>query len=168
MDPIQLRKAITEVLQYLDVYSPEALKLMMLTAAQETHGGKFLFQLGDGPARGIFQMEPSTEEDLWKNFLRYREDLAERIGNMMANVPLRYMGGAADNTHIKVLFRNFNLKYNLAYQIAMARMQYYRHSEPLPGTGNIEGMAQYYKKYYNTVAGAATVDEAINNYLKYA
>jgi hypothetical protein len=166
MDQKQLRRAIKEVLSYLGVYSKAAEELLMLTAAQETHCGKYLWQI-DGPARGIFQMEPDTETDLWMNFLHYNEELTRKVGNLTMVGP-GYVGTEGASRTDKKLFSKFDLKYNIAYQIAMARMQYYRHSEPLPAADDVPALADYYKKYYNTYSGAATVSEAMENYFRYA
>ena len=52
--------------------------------------------------------------------------------------------------------------YNLYYATAMARLDYHRASETIPKT--LELQAEYYKKYYNTSGGKATIDEYITNY----
>ena len=54
------------------------------------------------------------------------------------------------------------LKGNLYYAVAMCRIHYYRVSEALPN--DLEGMARYWKKYYNTELGKGTVEEFIHNY----
>ncbi|HQO65941.1 MAG TPA: two-component regulator propeller domain-containing protein, partial [Spirochaetales bacterium] len=55
-------------------YSPEAEALLLGIAAQEARGGRYLAQLR-GPARGIYQMEPATHDDLWRHFLPSRRPL---------------------------------------------------------------------------------------------
>ena len=65
---------------------------------------------------------------------------------------------------------NLDSKYwkgNLPFQIIMARLYYYRFSEALPAYDDIEGLAKYWKKYWNTELGAGTVGEAIVNYYRY-
>jgi len=37
----------------------------------------------------------------------------------------------------------------------------------LPNAEDIEGLAHYWKKYYNTVYGSGKVEEFVNNYKKY-
>ena len=49
----------------------------------------------------------------------------------------------------------------------MCRVHYYRVSEALPEENDIEGMARYWKKYYNTPLGAGTEEEFIHNYKEY-
>ena len=152
VNPDQLRELITSVLVELGLYSTDACELLMLTAAQESHLGYYIKQVGNGPAKGIFQMEPSTEKDIWRNFLKYKPDLAKRVGSLL---------GEADWEHLQ-------LTGNLLYQIAMARLHYYRRPEALPARGDIVAMAQYWKAHYNTHLGKGTIAEAIKNYKRLA
>lgn len=145
----QLSDLIKRVLSSARVYSPAALELLVMTAAQESHGGEYLKQLGSGPALGIFQMEPNSHNDIWVNYLGYRENVGELILDVAG------MGHGPD---VKAL------EYNLAYATLMARMQYRRQREPLPASTDIPGLAEYWKRHYNTYLGAGTVEEAIHNY----
>lgn len=128
----------------------EAVNLLLGTAAQESAFGSYLYQV-NGPARGVFQMEPATERDLWDKWLVYRADYMRA---MRLCCP-----GVQPGTDA--------LMYNLKYQIIMARLFYRRIPAPLPASGDVEGMAAYWKQYYNTVAGKGTEKEFINNYVKY-
>ncbi|WP_291329036.1 hypothetical protein [Desulfovibrio sp. UCD-KL4C] len=152
INKIQLADLIKRVLIEADLYSPEAEELLILTVAQESQGGTYLRQLGNGPALGIFQMEPATHDDIWENFLGYRESLGERILDVAG------MFNGPDSKE---------LEYNFRYAILMARMQYYRRREPLPAVNDVKGRAVYWKIYYNTPSGAGTVSEAISNYERY-
>ena len=152
INKIQLADLIKRVLIEADLYSPEAEELLILTVAQESQGGTYLRQLGNGPALGIFQMEPATHDDIWENFLGYHESLGERILDVAG------MFNGPDSKE---------LEYNFRYAILMARMQYYRHREALPAVNDVKGCAEYWKKYYNTPLGAGTVAEAISNYERY-
>jgi hypothetical protein len=116
----------------------------MLTAATESHLGTYIRQVG-GPARGIFQMEPATEQDIWDNLLFYKPKLATLLYDF---------DSSADNT----------LEWNLAYQILMARMHYLRVKEPLPKWDDVEGLAAYWKRYYNTPKGKGTIEKAVADY----
>ena len=81
IDALQLRhEIIRPTLKHLDPvipYSMAAENLLMGTCAQESRMGQFLVQLEGGPARGIFQMEYSTEYDIIRNFTRFRPELHE-------------------------------------------------------------------------------------------
>lgn len=154
IEPSHLRSLIADTLKAIRLYSPEAVELLMLTAAQESHCGRYLTQVGDGPARGIFQMEPRTHQDLYENFLRFKPELVRRITWVCPDL---------DESNL-----DLNLRGNLIYQIVVSRLQYYRFSEPIPTGNDIEALARYYKLYWNTKLGKATVEEALANYSKYA
>jgi hypothetical protein len=141
----QLRELITKILKEVDYYSPEAVELMMMTAAVESRLGSYLRQV-DGPALGIFQMEPGTELDIWHNYLKYRDGLSEMVANY------------------SVGFRKDELEWNLAYQIIMTRIHYFRVPQALPPVDDITGMAWYWKKHYNSKLGKGTVDKAVKAY----
>jgi len=146
--PEHLREIITHILKEADLHSLNAVELLMLTAAQESKLGYYWRQLGQGPARGIFQMEPATEKSLWQNYLKYRPDKTAIIA--------RYDTADEDD-----------LWWNLGYQIIIARMKYLPVPEALPNHFDVEGMAEYWKKYWNTYEGKGTVQEAILNYFEY-
>lgn len=144
----QLTRLITDTLLQLNLYSEEALMLLIGTAAQESKAGTYIYQLGNGPARGIFQMEPFTEKSLWNDYLAYKKHLRERIKETTSRTcPGEW------------------LTYDLAYQVTMARIHYLRVPEALPTS--LEGAAHYWKLYYNTPKGRGTVAEFIKNYEDY-
>jgi hypothetical protein len=147
MNREQLRMLIRSVLQELQLYSEDAEEQLMLTAAVESNLGEYIAQVG-GPAQGIFQMEPATEGDIWNNYLRYKQHLAEKIKALAGESAYRLRG-------------------NLIYQIAMARVHYLRVSEPLPSRHDVEGLAQYWKDHYNTFKGKGTVEKAVEKYEVY-
>ncbi len=143
----QLRSLIKRVLQPCNLWSQEAEDLLIGTAAQESRLGKYIAQI-NGPAKGIFQMEPATEKDLWEYIVR--KNLTYLIGTVS--------GVFGPNP--------LHLEGNLIYQIMMARIFYRRVKEAIP-----EGLvpqAKYYKKYWNTELGKATVDQYVRNYTTYA
>jgi len=86
IDALQLRhEIIRPVLKHLDPvipYSMAAENLLMGTCAQESRMGQFLVQLDNGPAKGVFQMEPDTHDDIYKNFLHYRGELRELVSDL--------------------------------------------------------------------------------------
>lgn len=148
IDKTQLRELIVDVLHYLSPeipYSENAVNLLMLTAAQESHLGTYIKQI-KGPARGIFQMEPATERDIYDNFLAYKPQIASKIRALTTD-------DGPDN-----------LLSNLAYQIAMARVHYFRSPRAL-GSQTTEWAATW-KAVYNTPLGKGTEQEAIANYLR--
>ena len=58
------------------------------------------------------------------------------------------------------------LEYNLAYAVCMARIHYLRDPEPLPKKNDVWGLAEYYKRVWNTEAGKATVEGAVVAYME--
>jgi hypothetical protein len=149
--PEQFRTlVIRPVLRHLDLQSPVAEDLLIGTAMQESLLGRFLRQHPTGPARGVYQMEPATHDDIWRNFLAHRKGLADRVRDFrMANAPLVDVE---------------ELQANLYYATAMTRVHYRRIPEKLPEHGDVAGYARYWKLYYNTPAGKGTEQEFIHNW----
>ena len=155
----QFRKLIVQpVLKAIDLYSPEAEELLIGTCAQESHGGTFLFQVINKPiidveaspyAIGIYQMEKATHDDIWKYFLPGHKDLSNKL--------LDFCKIEAPTADMMI--------YNLYYATAMSRVFYRRIAEAIPA--DLKGQAEYYKKHYNTNAGAATIREYVLNYYNF-
>lgn len=141
---------IRPTLLYIDMWSPEAEKLLLLTAIHESKL-TYLRQI-KGPARGLFQIEPSTERDNWKNYIDFRKPLAAKIRSLMIN-------GMTDN--------NANLTINLPYQTAHARIKYMRAPGALPSVNDHLGMATYWKEHYNTPEGKGTIEDFMLNTIAY-
>ncbi len=145
----EIRRLIKEVLQNINLYSKNAEELLMMTAAVESNMGEYLYQKGAGNARGIWQMEPSTEQDIKDNYLVYHPTLMKRV--------MEYQS----------LYQDEEMVYNLAYQIAMARVHYLRVKTKLPEATDLQGLAEYWKLYYNSYKGKGTVDKALRKYILY-
>lgn len=58
-----------------------------------------------------------------------------------------------------------NLTCNLLFQAAVCRLIYLRVSEKIPN--DLAGMANYWKKYYNTSKGKGTPEKFIEAYERY-
>jgi len=159
IEPRQLRDVvIVPTLIALEMYSDAAVALLLGTCAQESQMGRFLRQLGAGPARGIWQMEPATHDDLWDNYLAYQPELASKIRDLMSH-------GVFKSGEKAALHRE--LATNLAYACAMARVHYRRIKAPLPAADDIAGLAAYWKRFYNTPLGAGTEEEFRRNWAAY-
>ena len=157
IEKTQLARLIKKVISELGMYSPEAVQLLMGTAAQESRMGTYIEQI-KGPARGIFQMEPLTELDIWLNYISYQNQEFKADFNFITGVDV-----ASVNE-----FKELHLTGNIVYQIAMARLHYYRVSAQLPAFDNIATQAFYWKQYYNTEHGKGTADKYIDNYYLFA
>ena len=140
----QFRDLIRRTLGDVDpaFVSDAAVNLLLGTAAQESWFGTVFRQTGGGPAIGAFQMEPAT-------FNWLREKFA-------SNYPW-------------MLFRReaAEMEWDLSLAILMARLRYRVVPAPLPAADDVHGLATYWKAYYNTPAGAGTVEEFVKNYRKY-
>jgi len=157
IEPNQLKRLITDVLHGVGRHSDEAVDLLMLTAAQESCLGQYLYQLNDGPARGIFQMEPETHRDLFENYLDYR--------NKMRGIAYGFAAWSESET---------DLVANIPYQIVVARFQYLRVPKRIPRRDGFNdefdyvfALAEYWKKYWNTEKGKGSAQEATQNYHRY-
>ncbi len=122
-----------------NLHSPAAEQLLLGTALQES-GLTYLKQIGGGPALGVYQMEPATHDDIWDHFLRFNTFIKLKVGS-------------------RLVFPSERLIWDLNYATKMARIHYYRVKDKLPAHGDIQHMAEYWKKYYNTPAGRGTVTD---------
>lgn len=142
---------IRPTLHRVGLHSPAAEKLLLGTAIAESrlqyvrqivNGGAY------GPARGFFQMEPATHDDIWANYLRWNASLAGQIRRTSS-----YFVGLNPGADEMVA--------NAAYACAMARAHYRRRPEPLPREDDLWGIACYWKDFYNTHLGAGTPEKFI-------
>lgn len=149
-DKNEVRELIREAIKELDLYSPEAVEILMGTWALESEGGKYVKQLNGGPARGIFQCERATFNDTIKRCrITHQQILGQTANFSDAIYP-------AD-------FARLETNHKLAAQVA--RLKYFLCPGLIPK--DLQGQAQYYKKYYNTYLGAATVEGYIKKYNYY-
>lgn len=149
LDCSQFRSLIVEpVLSKLRLYSKNAEELLVFTCAAESLGGTYLHQV-KGPALGIYQMEPNTYTDIWINYIRGRNQLA----TLMA---LHF--GCNKIPEVERLI------YDLHFATALARIHYLRIQINIPDPADVEGLWEYYKKYYNTEAGKANKESSIKKY----
>jgi len=126
-DLAQFKDLIVRRLQYhsqggLSLYSEEATTLLLATAAHESGLGTKLKQVR-GPALGVFQIEKPTFDWLKE---KYRDQFP------------RLMLATADQ-----------LEWDLDLSILVARLRYYVAKPPLPNADDVDGMADYWFKYYN-------------------
>lgn len=141
-----LELIIEPTLEDIGLYSSAACELVLGTALQESRL-TYLKQLGTGPALGVCQMEPATHDDLWDNYLYYRDKIAAAILDIGGRDPREMI-------------------WNLKYAVAMCRVHYRRIRAPLPVSGDLKGQAAYWKRYYNTNLGKGTTEEYINSWRK--
>ena len=138
-------------LNKLGLWSKSAEELLVLTYAQESKGGKYIHQV-EGPALSGFQIEPTTHDDIWKSYLVNHPDLSYNI-----------------LTHLEYsrIPKAEQMMNNIAYAVMMARIHYRRVEERLPDADDVDGLASYWKRYYNTEKGSGTVEQAVKSYCDY-
>lgn len=130
----------------MGLWTPAAEELLLGTAIKES-ALVYTRQIGGGPGRGYWQMEPATHDDIWKNYLAYRPKLANAVSQFLEEPVTR----ASDQ-----------LETNANYACAMARIKYLRVPDALPNVGDLAAQAAYWKQWYNTPAGAGTADEYVD------
>ena len=145
---------VRPTLQHLALWSPAAEILVLGTALHESAGLTFLDQItgpGDvtlGPAFGLYQIEPKTHDDLFEHTLAFHTGRREA---------LMQLAGAWPSRHLQLVT-------NLGYATAVARLLFWRAKPPLPAADDLEGLAVYWKTFFNTAAGKGTVDEWLLHY----
>lgn len=158
MNPKQLLDLIIKpTLKYMggNYQSRESEFLLLCTAAIESDCGYYFKQV-DGPALGIWQMEPETHDDIWQNCdaLDYHLFI-ERIEDLVPPVTTNSDDDLQDDVASPM------------YACAMARLKYSMDPHPLPKlTGDkaadSRSFYEYYKRVYNTELGASTYVKWVN------
>ena len=123
--------------------SDNAVKLILATGIVESRY-EYLRQLGDGPARSFWQVEPSSAVDNLVHYLKHRPKLMKKCAEATL-VDLKHW-----QTYDEGLWEEI-LEKNIAAGIVHARLKYWRVPRRMPST--IEGQANYWKKYYNSELG---------------
>ncbi len=141
-----LKHVIRPTLFHLELWSKEA-ELLVLGSALVESDLRWLKQKRGGPAIGLYQIEKATHNDLWKSYLNKEKNtnLKARVIWLTSRMPLEEQ-----------------LIHNLAYATAMARVLYWRRPESLPEVGDVNGLAGYWKDYYNTRLGKGKVNDFVN------
>lgn len=124
--------------------------LSLCTAAVESNCGHKIKQ-DNGPALGIWQMEPRTEKDIWSNcdVLKYEDSRVYMAIEHLTCAPLEEL-----NIHMLIS--------SPLYACAMARLKYAMDIETLPRRGDLMAVYNYYKRIYNTDSGASTYEKFKN------
>jgi hypothetical protein len=117
MDSVEFQTTIVKpVLEATGNWTAESEMLLMGTAAQESQL-IYTRQLGGGPARGYFQMEPATHDDCWTNYINYRAGLKAQI------LAIRSSPGEPNAAEMEA---------DPKYAAAMARVRYMRVPAAIP------------------------------------
>tara|TARA_R110000868_G_scaffold17428_2_gene76573 strand:+ start:349 stop:831 length:483 start_codon:yes stop_codon:yes gene_type:complete len=146
------QQVIKPVLAKMQASSVAAEELLLGTAVQESLNFKYRRQMGNGPARGFYQMEPATHDDIWNNYLKYNAQKAELVLAFLSSP-------TADKIS--------ELEHNDEYATAMARVHYMRVREALPKQGDVQAQANYWKQYFNTPLGKGKPAEYVEKWQHY-
>lgn len=119
-------------------YSDTAFYLVMGTVAQESLMGTYLVQ-EMGPALGIGQIEPNSLTNVLAML------------NAGEKAALATVATPASPAH--------NVVANLPYAVAIIRLFYWKVSAALPAQNTVAALFSYYKQWYNTPAGSATLTQ---------
>ena len=118
----------------------------------------YLRQLGDGPARSFWQIEPATCIDNLQHYLKHRKNLMGKCAKASL-VDLKYWQMFDEDLWAEILEKN------IAAGIIHCRLKYWRVPKKMPNT--IEEQAIYWKKYYNTEGGAGDPQHFIESAKKW-
>lgn len=129
--------------------------LMLGTAAAES-SLRDRVQIDGGPARGLWQMERATGYDIFQNYLNRKRILFKRLTVVWLEL------SSLDRWYPTPLEIAFHLWIDDDFACAMARIHYKRRPESIPD--DLEGQARYWKQWYNTPAGAGTVEHYLSQW----
>jgi hypothetical protein len=119
---------------------------LVLGAGNVESGYIYVAQLGNGPARGFWQMEKPTHDDILDRYLLLPAQAA-----LLPYVKSLLIPGLDPFAQLIV---------NSAYACIMCRMKFLMAVPPLPASQDAAGMAAYHKQFYNSVLGKTVVDAA--------
>ena len=124
--------------------SPAVVQLLVMIAAHESGGFRYVKQMGEGPARGLLQMEPVGLAEVVR-YYRLRQNKFAQIKGL-------------DQVTVD------QLVFDSALAVVCARIFFMAEPEALPAADDIDALAQYAKKHWNTAAGKATANDYADAY----
>ena len=137
--------------------SPSAIDLVVSTGIVESRY-EYIRQIGDGPARSFWQVEPATCVDNLSHYLKHRPELMQKCATA-SFVDVKHWQNFDEIVWAEILEKN------IAAGIVHCRLKYWRVPKPMPNT--LEGKARYWKKYYNSEGGAGNPEHFIELVKKY-
>jgi len=137
--------------------SPEAVELVLATGIVESRY-EYIRQMGDGPARSFWQVEPASAVDNLMHYLKHRKSLMGKCAEA-SMVDLKHWQNYDELVWADILEKN------IAAGIIHCRLKYWRVPKKMPST--IEGQAAYWKKYYNTEGGKGDPEHFIESVKKW-
>lgn len=131
-------------------FTEESVMAIEMIIAHESFKGKYIKQIGGGPALGLIQMEPETHNDTWKH------------GDSIWDNALK-VGIVNNYDHQnKIHPTPDRLIYDLSYNVFMARQRLFMKKGALPSSPGY--MSMYLKENWNTVFGKADSYSYLNDW----
>ena len=148
----QTIEAVQERLSIVPKGSADHVALLMETSAVESSRGYIVRQVG-GPARGIFQMEPTTERCM-------RSWLKDNFPSVHDEVMAFYDRKKSPD---------WNRTHNVPYNVAMSTAYYWRRmgDSLAENITTLEDRAKVWKTHYNTYLGKGSIAGYIRKAEKY-
>lgn len=160
---------IIPVTKRMRMGGPSAVALMELTFLAESYvnGHTYIRQIGGGAARSPWQMEPATAKDIVGRYFEQKPAIRVRIsealyGLLPADVRWDELWTEDDDRALE-----FRLASDLGFACALARIRYWMDPQPLPSPNDVDGLAHYHKRVFNTAAGAADPVKTAALYRRY-
>jgi len=141
----QMRSLISDTCAKMgDKFASEsAVDLVLATGIVESRY-EYIRQMGDGPARSFWQVEPATCVDNLAHYLKHRPELMRKCADA-SMVDIKHWQNYDEKIWADILEKN------IASGIIHCRLKYWRVPKKMPSS--IEGQADYWKKYYNSELG---------------
>ena len=130
----------------------EALDIVYATGLVESKY-EYIEQIGTGPAKSFWQVEPETAVDNCRNFISKRPELLQVCSDILGIDPYYFIDTQPDDW-------DWILRTNIAAGILHCRIKYWRVPEPIEE--GEEGLAKYWKQHYNTTEGAGTIEHFLS------
>lgn len=144
-----IRMAVKQTLIEADLsYDDNVVNLLLGTMAVESDFGRYVKQIGGGPALGVFQCEPATRRDIDEHYLKYKPELRQQLKD-----------------YIEVDDIEFMLSFDI--QVVYAYLHYERYGAFDEINCDIMSYALVWKRYYNTRLGKGTIQGFIGKYWEY-
>ena len=147
----QMRELTVTVLKRIGYYSEDAVELVLRTGAAESYF-EYIRQLGNGPARSFFQVEPATARYLINKYIEYRPNVRKELEELCL-CDLSKIDDKSEDEQLR-----FQLMSNIALSIALCRIRYRLDRKAIPPKHDLRAQAEYWKRVYNTYLGAGTVE----------
>lgn len=143
MNREQLQKLVVEktLREIPKGYSDKAVLAIMMIIAHESKRGEYIAQMGNGPAKGITQIEGWVHDDIWAN--------SDSIWDNALSLKIIDYDGYGELEHPE----SDRLHYDLRYNVFMARQRLFMDVNPLPNDP-VE-MSKYLKHFWNSEQGSA-------------